>query len=628
MRKLKAPHYDIRKKDDPHSTLVIIAGADSDEAWGAWKTYKDPTLNKIIMGNYCEGDFPPDYKPIILDEQQLKALPNTLIATDKHEVFDIYQAGTITQEQQYLLEKCLAETTNVKLARLFSLPNLLSKNITPTDLMPSISRIRNDNALSEVVAHNALEKQKQADYPAYFAKLNRLEKTEDILLKSPPMAISRDSELFSYDKTTGIWAEITDEAESVIYNFLRSHGIELPNLNKQKELASLLIKEIRYKAEKEHNHAYIMNEPNSDVLCFRNGVLDKTTGKLLPFNPNLNLRSRLDININEIQSTPTTFLNWLNFIAEDNEERRTLLLSVLYVVLVNRYDWQMFFELTGRGGTGKTTFLKVCELLAGKDNHTAINLIDLDKNAHATASIVGKSLLTAEDQPVYNGDGSTVRAITGKGTITVNPKYKKPFSYEPKAVLLIANNAPMRFKENNGGIERRRVLITFEKAVERSQRDSTLIDKIASELSDIVRYLLTIFNGVDNEQKAYSSLLKQQDNPQIKQILNSLNPIRLFAEEFTTTDEVKGLKISVRGCGGGNIPSRQQAQEALYPAYLFFCDRHGLNKPLSRQSFLNEVDNAFKLQGKQPIKVRKIDNTQRTNVYYSNIEDTFLKWDD
>ena len=48
--------------------------------------------------------------------------------------------------------------------------------------------------------------------------------------------------------------------------------------------------------------------------------------------------------------------------------KRTLLLAALYVILTNRNDWQLFFEVTGDGGSGKSVFANIATLLAGEQN--------------------------------------------------------------------------------------------------------------------------------------------------------------------------------------------------------------------------------------------------------------------
>jgi len=38
---------------------------------------------------------------------------------------------------------------------------------------------------------------------------------------------------------------------------------------------------------------------------------------------------------------------------------------VLFVVLANRYDWQLFLGVTGPGGSGKSILAEIATMLAG-----------------------------------------------------------------------------------------------------------------------------------------------------------------------------------------------------------------------------------------------------------------------
>ncbi len=43
-----------------------------------------------------------------------------------------------------------------------------------------------------------------------------------------------------------------------------------------------------------------------------------------------------------------------------------MILAALFMVLANRYDWQLFLEVTGPGGSGKSIMAEIATLLAGR----------------------------------------------------------------------------------------------------------------------------------------------------------------------------------------------------------------------------------------------------------------------
>ncbi|WP_370626666.1 hypothetical protein, partial [Enterobacter cloacae] len=51
--------------------------------------------------------------------------------------------------------------------------------------------------------------------------------------------------------------------------------------------------------------------------------------------------------------------------------KRDMILAALFMVLANRYDWQLFLEVTGPGGSGKSILAEIATMLAGEDNATS-----------------------------------------------------------------------------------------------------------------------------------------------------------------------------------------------------------------------------------------------------------------
>lgn len=82
--------------------------------------------------------------------------------------------------------------------------------------------------------------------------------------------------------------------------------------------------------------------------------------------------------------------------------------AALYMIMANRYDWQMFIEATGDGGSGKSTFTHIATLLAGKQNTVSAEMTSLD-DAGGRAQVVGSRLIVLADQPKYTGKARASR---------------------------------------------------------------------------------------------------------------------------------------------------------------------------------------------------------------------------
>lgn len=77
------------------------------------------------------------------------------------------------------------------------------------------------------------------------------------------------------------------------------------------------------------------------------------------------------------------------------------------MVLANRYDWQLFLEVTGPGGSGKSVMAAIARLLAGADNTTSATIDNLSRRENARAW--SASLIILPDQEKWSGDGRVSR---------------------------------------------------------------------------------------------------------------------------------------------------------------------------------------------------------------------------
>lgn len=78
-----------------------------------------------------------------------------------------------------------------------------------------------------------------------------------------------------------------------------------------------------------------------------------------------------------------------------------MILAALFMVLANRYDWQLFLEVTGPGGSGKSIMAEIATLLAGEDNATSATIETLE-SPRERAALTGFSLIRLPD-PGKNG---------------------------------------------------------------------------------------------------------------------------------------------------------------------------------------------------------------------------------
>ncbi|MDU1296920.1 MAG: primase-helicase zinc-binding domain-containing protein, partial [Enterobacter hormaechei] len=185
--------------------------------------------------------------------------------------------------------------------------------------------------------------------------------------------------------------------------------------------------------------------PARRLIGFRNGVLDTATGTFNPHHKSHWLRTLCDVDFTPpvegetLETHAPDFWRWLDRAAGGRPEKRDVILAALFMVLANRYDWQLFLEVTGPGGSGKSILAEIATMLAGEDNATSATIETLE-SPRERAALIGFSLIRLPDQEKWSGDGAGLKAITGGDAVSVDPKYKDAYSTHIPAVILAVNN--------------------------------------------------------------------------------------------------------------------------------------------------------------------------------------------
>ncbi|WP_033804659.1 DNA primase family protein [Escherichia coli] len=363
-----------------------------------------------------------------------------------------------------------------------------------------------------------------------------------------------------------------------------------------------------------------MGEPSGDLLPFANGALDLKTGEFSPHTPENWITTNNGIEYTppapgeNIRDNAPNFHKWLEHAAGKDSRKMMRICAALYMIMANRYDWQMFIEATGDGGSGKSTFTHIASLLAGKQNTVSAEMTSLD-DAGGRAQVVGSRLIVLADQPKYTGEGTGIKKITGGDPVEINPKYEKRFTTVIRAVVLATNNNPMIFTERAGGVSRRRVIFRFDNIVSEAEKDRELPEKIAAEIPVIIRRLLANFT---DPEKARALLLEQRDGDEALAIKQQTDPVIEFCQFLNFLEEARGLMM-----GGGGDSVKYTTRNSLYRVYLAFMAYAGRNKSLNVAEFSKAMKPAAKVYGHEYI-TRKVNGVTQTNAITTDDCDAFL----
>ncbi|HEI6739249.1 MULTISPECIES: DNA primase family protein [Yersinia] len=552
---------------DKGTEAVIFAGS---KAWEMAKAYQK---------NNSDDDVPP----VVLDHQQLSEL-ESLNIIDKGRMFArVYQVGIIDQARISQILQKLAKA-KVKQAQLYNEAGELLEDWTP--------QLQEITTSQRTVIHS---------HDSATPALNQMGASQrgQVLLAhyGGELAIDSDSDMVHHYNGV-IWEPVTDK--------------EL-----QREMASIFSEaEVAYSQSGVKSAVDTMKlslpqmgTPSRQMIGFNNGVFDLKTGTFREHRRDdwLLIASGVDFSPPEEGETLTThaphFWRWLNHSVSGNARKADRVLAALYMVMANRYDWQLFLEITGAGGSGKSVFAEICTLLAGRGNTVSANMKALEE-ARERALLVGYSLIIMPDMARYAGDGAGIKAITGGDKVAIDPKHKAPYSVRIPAVVLAVNNNAMTFSDRSGGISRRRVIFNFSEVVPENERDPQLAEKIEGELAVIIRHLLARFA---HQNEAKQLLYEQQKSEEALAIKREGDSLVDFCGYLTAAAECNGMLV-----GNAEIVPFNPWRY-LYHAYLAYMRGNGLGKPVSLTRFGTDMCGAMAEYGAKYLK-RKTMYGVRSNV--------------
>ena len=581
----RAPNLKYQPRDKM-TEVIIFAGSD---AWSHAKEWNE------WAGKHIAAD---DTPPVILGTEQLENLDDMQIIDEVRHYVRVYRAGKIAEKNLTKVATLLA-IAGVKEARCYR--SFVDRE--PEDWTPRLVGLKAEAEHGEslVIELPVKKAERKNDERASSLALNQRGASQrgEVLLAhyGGELAINADSDTVHHYNGV-VWEPVQDK--------------EL-----QRAMAQIFIDaEISYSQNAIKSAVDtmklslpVMGNTARNLIGFSNGVFDTRTGNFREHNKNdwLLIASELPFSPPAEGETLAThapnFWKWLRRSVAENDRKADRVLAALFMVLANRYDWQLFIEVTGPGGSGKSVMAEICTMLAGKANTVSASMKALE-DARERALVVGFSLIIMPDMTRYAGDGAGIKAITGGDKVAIDPKHKAPYSTRIPAVVLAVNNNAMSFSDRSGGISRRRVIFNFSEVVPENERDSMLAEKIEGELAVVIRHLLTRFADQDEARRLLYEQQKSEEALAIKREGDSLVD---FCGYLMASVMCDGLLV-----GNAEIVPFSP-RRYLYHAYLAYMRAHGFGKPVTLTRFGKDMPGAMAEYGREYMK-RKTKHGLRSNV--------------
>lgn len=308
--------------------------------------------------------------------------------------------------------------------------------------------------------------------------------TEDVLQEralstGPPLAFGQGS-WRSYDK--GIWRNV---AEDMVLKRVRTvvvaakdEGIK-PSYRLVQSVAGMT----RISAAIEDE----LWDSDPNILVCRNGVLDIGKGKLTDHSPEHHATSGVPYDYDKQAKAPT----WERFTSEvfPDKDVARFLQEFAGLALTTDQSQEIAVWLYSAPGSGKSTFLAGIKAMMGQ-RAGELGLRELSKSRFSLATLPGKTLVTATEQPAGFMDCTDViNKIVSGDPLQVERKYRDPIDITPRCKVLWAMNELPRVYEADNGLFRRIAPVKLE-AIPREKRDPNIRRAIEGEGAGILNWAL------------------------------------------------------------------------------------------------------------------------------------------
>jgi putative DNA primase/helicase len=377
----------------------------------------------------------------------------------------------------------------------------------------------------------------------------------------------------------GVWAEIEErtvradayrQTEHAVYVHASKDGEELrqwaPNRHKCTDLLEAMAA-VAHLTNTVHPPAWIdgASGPAQIVVC-KNGMLDVASRELHAHDPRYFTQVSVPFDFDARASVPRRWLRFLEQLWPDDPDAISALQQFSGYVLSGRTDLDKILLLIGPTRAGKGVITRMLGRLIGTGNVAGPTLASLGQN-FGLQDLIGKPLAVISDARLGHADTHQVverlLAISGRDTLTVDRKYRDPWTGQlPTRFVIVSNELP-RFGDASGAIANRFVVLALTESW-LGREDRTLEPDLGAELPGILNWAL---DGLDRLAQRDRFTEPRSSVDAVIALADLVSPVAAFVRDRC-----------VRG------PSLEVACDHLYAEWKRWAEDNG-HRPGSIQTF-------------------------------------------
>ena len=276
-------------------------------------------------------------------------------------------------------------------------------------------------------------------------------------------------------------------------------------------------------------HSAAETEAAQMISC-TNGLLDLSNRKLVIHTPALFNLVSVPFDYDPEAPEPVEWLKFLESLWPGDDESIALLQEYFGYVLSGRTDMHKLLALIGPFRAGKGTIARILTRLVGKGNVVGPTLAGLGTN-FGLSPLLGKPLAIISDARLGSAPSHTVverlLSITGEDMLTVDRKYREPYSGRlPTRFVMLSNELP-RFTDASGAIATRMLILQLTKSF-LNKEDRAIESRVVPELPGVLNWAL---EGLDRLTASGRFTVPESSESAAAMMMDLASPVSAFVRE-------------------------------------------------------------------------------------------------
>jgi len=306
-----------------------------------------------------------------------------------------------------------------------------------------------------------------------------------------------------------------------------------------------------------------------EVVACNNGLVHIPTRRLYRHTPNFYQHHSVSFDFDPSALQP----KWLAFLDDlwgDDEESKATLQEIFGYLLAGDTRLQKMFLFVGPKRSGKGTIARIARSMLGEHNVAGPTLAGLGTN-FGLSPLIGKPVAIISDARLRNADTSIVTerllTITGEDTLTVDRKYKEPWTGQIPARIVVLSNELPRLSDSSGALASRFIVLMMTNSFY-GRENPNLTTELCTELPGIFNWAL---DGLERLRGRGYFTQPTASQDAIRELEDLGSPVGAFIRDC---------------CEVG--PEHEVVCDELYRVWADWCEDHGRHKT-STQVFSRDL---------------------------------------